>query len=112
MLTSDEKLEQRLEEIRSLTDEWADAKSTYDYLYDYRKSLLSILAKQSKETSNAGQLTEARRHPEYLKLLEDLREANKRQEQLRWELRVVEIRFSAWQTRRADQRAERRAYGA
>lgn len=55
---------------------------------------------------------EARIHHSYVELLEGLRAATENAERLRWELEMAKIGFEVWRTKRADERVERRGYGA
>lgn len=94
--------------------DYAKAKAEVVYLEEYKKSKLAILQKQYAHDypSNAAQEREARADKEYLKLLEGLKVATERAEKLRWELQISMTGANLWQTLQANERAERRGYGA
>ena len=107
-----DKAEARLQELRTMSEEFATAYAERNYLEEFKKSKLAILMKQMEGmgfTTAAAQEREARAHEEYLKLLEDLREATKESEKLRWHLEVAKLGVAVWQTQNANERAERRA---
>lgn len=110
-----DKAEARLAELRQMSEEFATAYSERMYLEEFKKSKLAILMKDAEArgfTSAAAQEREARAHEEYLDLLVDLRTATENSERLRWHLEVAKLGVAVWQTENANQRAERRAYGA
>lgn len=110
-----ESIEARLHELRSLGDAYAKAHADAAYMEEFRKSKKAILMKVAGELghkTSASQETEAYAHPEYVQLLSDLRAATELREKLRWQFKVAELSVGVWQTMRADERAERRAYGA
>ena len=101
--------EERLDELRKLGKRYAEAKAQAGYLYDYRKSCLAQhtmdnIAKGAN--SHAAAETEARTHPDYLQVLEGLREATAVHEAAYWELRVAEWGVKIWQSKPATERAE------
>ena len=106
--------EQRMQEIREHIKKYAEAKSKRIYLEHFRKSKLAILMKTccDQDTAVNFQEREARRHHEYLEVLDGLKEAVEIEEKARWELKLVEMNFEEWRTRHADQRAERQRYNA
>jgi hypothetical protein len=55
---------------------FAKAKAERCYIEEYRKSLKAILMKRSMENAIGAQEREAYAHPEYVQLLEGLREAS------------------------------------
>jgi hypothetical protein len=108
-----EQLEKRLQELRDQADRYAKAQADRIYLNHYRKSKLAMLmadfAKQGLETVNA-QEREARHHPDYLAVLENLREATEIAEREGWHLRIAMQGSSLYQTMEATKRAEITAY--
>jgi hypothetical protein len=54
---------------------FAKAKAERTYIEEYRKSLKSILMKRSMETAIGAQERDAYAHPEYVQLLDGLKEA-------------------------------------
>jgi hypothetical protein len=110
-----ERIEARLQELRSMADEFAKAYADRSHLEEMKKSKLAILMKQAEvegHKTTAAQEREARAHSEYIALLEGLKVATENSERLRWQLEVSKLGVGVWQTMRADERAERRAYGA
>lgn len=105
-------LERRLQELRDLADEFAEAESKRVYLEAFKHSKLAILMKEfeGRYSTVAAQEREARAHPEYLELLEGLREATHIAERARWHLRIAERGSSLYQTQEATKRAELQAY--
>jgi hypothetical protein len=108
-----EQLEQRLQELREQADRYAKAHSQRIYLDHYRKSKLAMLMKyyaaKGFDTVNA-QEREARTHPEYLEVLDGLRDATEVAEKEGWHLRIAMQGSSLWQTQEATKRAEMQAY--
>lgn len=110
-----EKIEARLQELRSMADEFAKAYADRCHLEEMKKSKLAILMKQAEvegHKTTAAQEREARAHAEYIALLEGLKVATENSERLRWQLEVAKLGVGVWQTLNANERAERRAYGA
>lgn len=110
-----ERAEARLAELRSKSDEFATAYADRIYLEEYRKSLLAMLMKEAEVSgfsSAAAQEREARAHHRYLELLNGLKEATEKSERLRWHLEVAKLGVAVWQTTQANERAERKGYGA
>ena len=108
-------IEKRLHELRETAGQYSKAYAEREYLDEFKKSKLAILMKQAEKegfSTAAAQEREARAHPEYLQLIDGLRVATELSERLRWTLRIAEIGASLYQTRRADERAERKGYGA
>ena len=88
---------------------FAKAKAERVYLEEYRKSLKAILMKRTIETSVAAQEREAYSDPEYLQLLQGIKEATEIEEKLRWDLIGAQARVEIWRTEQANNRAEGRA---
>ena len=110
-----EAIEKRLHELRQTAAEYATAYAHKEYLDEFKKSKLALLMREAEAqgfSTAAAQEREARAHPEYIQLLEGLKVATELSERLRWQLRIAEIGASLYQTKQADQRAERRGYGA
>ena len=108
-------LEERLEELRALGAVAAKARAEREYIDEFKKSKLAMLmatAETPGAASVAAQERDARRHPEYLELLTGLKVAVETCERCEWELRVALKGADLWQTQQANERAERRAYGA
>jgi hypothetical protein len=84
----------------------AKAKANRIYMDEYRKSLKAILMKRSMETAVNAQEREAYSHPEYVELLNGLREAVETEERLRWEMVAAQARVEVWRSQEASNRVE------
>jgi hypothetical protein len=85
---------------------FAKAKAERTYIEEYRKSLKSILMKRSMETAIGAQEREAYAHPEYVQLLDGLKEAVLIEERLKWDITAATLRVEIWRTEQANNRAE------
>lgn len=105
-------LEKRLTELRQLADQYAKAEADRTYLENFKHSKLALLMKEfeGRYSTVAAQEREARAHPEYLQLLDGLREATEIAERCRWHLKIAERGSSLYQTAEATKRAEIQAY--
>jgi hypothetical protein len=103
--------------IRGAVKEFAEANAKAKYLEHYRKSKLAMLMAEAEAKdpdrykSAASQDAYARRHPEYIELLNGYRQAVETQEYRRWQLKIREMRFEEWRTEQANQRREAQRYG-
>lgn len=112
---SDEAIERRLHELRETAGKYSKAIAQCDYLDEFKKSKLAILMRSAERdgfSTIAAQEREARAHPQYLELLDGLKDAREAAESLRWELKIAEIGAEVWRTKQANLRAERKGYGA
>jgi hypothetical protein len=91
--------------IRDNGKVYAQAKAERIYMEEYRKSLKAILMKQSMETAVNAQEREAYSHPDYVKLLQGLRDAVEIEERLRWEMVAAQARVEVWRSQEASNRA-------
>lgn len=110
-----EKAEARLNEMREKAGTYSEAAAQKNYLEKFRESKLAILMKHAEldgHKTSAAQEREARASGEYIKLLEDLRLATEVSEKLRWELEILKLGVAVWQTTQANERIERKGYGA
>lgn len=114
-MNSDELIERRLVELRETADRFAKAFAQREYIDEFKKSKLALLMKDAERqgfTTSAAQEREARAHPEYIGLIEGLRDATETAESLRWKLKIAEIGADVWRSQEATKRAERKGYGA
>jgi len=108
-------IEEMLELYRQLADRYAPARAARGYLEDYKKSCLAMLMKDAEKAGHktaAAQEREAYANPAYAKLLTDLKQAVFEEEKLRYHIKGVELQIELYRTKSANERAERRAYGA
>lgn len=92
--------------IRDNGKHYAKAKADRIYMEEYRKSLKAILMKKSMENAVNAQEREAYSHPEYVQLLEGLRQAVEVEETLRWEMVAAQARVEVWRSQEASNRVE------
>ena len=98
-----------LDYIRDNAGKYAQAKADRVYLEEFRKSLKSKLMVQYQHegvNSVVAQERDAYADPEYMTLLEGLKEAVAREEHLRWMLIAAQAKVSVWQSLGANARAE------
>lgn len=109
-----DEIEQRLTQLRDMAGKYSKAQSQRVYLEEFKKSKLALLQKRymHEYPTVSAQEREARADREYIELLDGLRVATEEAERLRWELRIAEMGAGLWQTKQANQRVERRGYGA
>jgi len=108
-------IEELLERYRQLADRYAPARANREYLDEYKKSMLALLMKDAERngfSTAAAQEREARASGGYKELLDGLKEAIHEEEKIRYHLKAVEWEIEIWRTKQANERAERRAYGA
>ncbi len=108
-----EAIEARLHELREQAKLYAKAEADRTYLEHFRKSKLAMLMKDAQVMGHetvAAQEREARTQPEYLELLEGLREATRIAEENHWLLKIAMRGSSLWQSQQANQRAEFSTY--
>jgi hypothetical protein len=105
----------RMQELRELSARFAKAKAQETYLHEFRASKLAMLMKQAEiegHKTSAAQEREARAHPQFVELLEGLRDATELAESMRWQLKVTEWAIDVWRTQESNRRAEKRGYSA
>lgn len=95
--------------ILANASKFAQAKANRVFLEEFRKSKKALLMSQSSaEAANAREQF-AYAHPEYIELLEGLREAVEVEEKLRWDLIAAQARVEVWRTEQANNRRQDRA---
>lgn len=100
--------------IRDKAKEKSEARASRVYLEQFRKSqkaLLKIEARKAGVKTDCEAEDFAYSHPDYLEVLEGLKVATERDEYLALQIEAAKLRIATWQTKSADARAERRAYG-
>ena len=97
-------------ELDRLGEIFADQKAERVYLHEFRKSKKAILMKAAAvsdpKMSAASQEREAYAHPEYLELLMGLREATAKEVKTAHQIKIIEMKFEAWRSKKATARAE------
>ncbi len=87
--------------------QFAEAKAQVTYLTEFLKSKRAILTKEAMakgSKSVAAAEIEALSHPEYITLLEGLRDATKTAEGLRWGITAAQARIDVFRTTEASNR--------
>ena len=108
-------IEELIERYRQLADRYAPARANREYIDEYKKTLLALLMKDAERggvTSAVGQERDARAHARYIELLDGLKAAVLEEEKIRYHMKATEWEIEIWRTKSANERAERRAYGA
>ena len=101
-----------VEELWKCAPAHAKAKSERIYLEEFRKSKKALLMKEAElagKKSAASQEVEAYAHPEYISLLEALRDAVEREELARWRIVACQAAIEVWRSQESTSRAEGRA---
>ena len=89
--------------------QYAQAKADRVHLEHFRKSKKALLMNACPEKAVTAREQYAYSHPDYIALLEGLREAVRGEEALRWRLTAAQLRVEVWRTQEASARAEGRA---
>jgi len=108
-------IERLMQEYREKVEEYAKARARRTYIEEFKKSKHAILMRQADRDgfkTVSAQDREALASDEYLELLNGLKEAVEAEERLRYDLRALEMRAEVWRTLRADERFEKKSYGA
>ena len=110
-MSQDKKIDpnEAVEYIYKHSAEFAKAKSERVYLEQFRSSKKSLLMAQSADPTIGGQERDAYKHPEYIALLQGLKEAVEVEEKLRWHLIAAQARIDIWRTTEASNRGIDRA---
>lgn len=108
-------IEVLMTEFRSMVDDYATARAHRTYLEEYKKSLLAILMKEAELLefkTVAAQEREAYSNPRYIDWLTNLKDAVETEERMRYKIKQIEMEIEVWRTRQANDRFERKSYGA
>ena len=88
---------------------YAKAKADRIYLEEFRKSRKARLASQAGTEVLGKQETYAYAHPDYIQILEGIREAVEREERYRWLMTAAQARIEVWRTEQYSARMEIKA---
>ena len=89
--------------------EYAQAKAQVTYLEEFRKSKKAMLFSSAIGNTIADKDNYAYSHPEYLAVLDGLKEAVEKAETLRWMLVAAQARIDVWRSQEASNRGIDRA---
>ena len=88
---------------------YAKAKADRMFLDEFRKSRKAQLASQAGTEVLGKQETFAYAHPEYIEILEGIREAVEKEERFRWLMTAAQARIEVWRTEQYSARMEVKA---
>lgn len=83
---------------------YAQAKANVTYLEQFRKSKKAMLFAEAPGSTVADKENFAYRHPEYMQVLDGLKEAVEEAERLRWMLVAAQARIDVYRTQEASNR--------
>lgn len=112
---SDEDLERRLAYWRKASEKYAVAESNRVRLDHWRKVVIAeqmIQAEREGATAVSAQEREARASRQYREAIEALASATEQSLRLGDEVRMARLWSEAWRTEQANERGEKKAYGA
>lgn len=88
---------------------YSKAKATRMYLEEFRKSRKAQLMSQAGTEVLGKQETYAYAHPDYIEILEGIREAVETEEKYRWLMTAAQARIECWRTEQYSARIEQKA---
>jgi hypothetical protein len=94
-----------VEYIMKHSAEFAKAKAERVYLENFLRSKKSILMSKSSAKSVAAAEVDAYADPEYIGLLDGLKEAVETEEKLKWMLTSAQLKVEIWRSQEATNRA-------
>lgn len=103
-----------LDWIRDHAQEMADAKATRVQIEEYRKSKKALLMRDAESRgfpTSAGQEREAYAHPDYIALLDGLKDAVAAEERLRWLMVAAQLKIECWRSLESTRRIEAKTLG-
>jgi hypothetical protein len=83
---------------------YAKAKANVTFLSEYRKSKKAIIFQNALGNTIADKESFAYSHPEYLEVLDGLKQAVEEAERLRWMLVAAQARIDVWRSQEASNR--------
>jgi hypothetical protein len=83
---------------------YAKAKANVTYLENFRKSKKAIIFQNALGNTIADKESFAYSHPDYLAVLDGLKEAVEEAERLRWMLVAAQARIDVWRSQEASNR--------
>jgi hypothetical protein len=88
---------------------FADAKAERVHVENFLRSKKALLMNQSDAKTVADREAYAYAHPEYVQLVDGLRDAVAVEEKIKWLLIAAQARVEIWRTRSANARAQDRS---
>ena len=83
---------------------YAKAKANVVYLEQYRKTKKAICFQSSLRSTMAEKEADAYAHPDYIAVLDGLKDAVEEAERLRWMLVAAQARIDVWRSQEASNR--------
>ena len=93
-----------VEYIMKHSSEFAKAKAERVYIENFLRSKKSILMASAKATTISGAEAEAYAHPDYIGLLDGLKQAVETEENIKWMLTAAQLKVEIWRTQQANDR--------
>jgi hypothetical protein len=94
-----------VEYIMKHSAEFSRAKAERVYIENYLRSKKSLIMSKSSAKSVAAAEVDAYADPEYIGLLEGLKEAVEAEEKLKWMLTAAQLKVEIWRSQEATNRA-------
>ena len=88
---------------------FAKAKAQRLYLEEFRKTKKALLMRESNGKAVADREAYAYSHPDYIELLDGLKEAIEAEETFRFRLKAAELHVEIWRSENANNRNQDRA---
>lgn len=85
-------------------EKYAQAKAERVYIEEFRKSKKALLMAESTEPAANAREQYAYSHPDYIQMLQALKEAVKVEESLRWQQIAAQLRVEVWRSQEASNR--------
>tara|TARA_Y100000114_G_C11650242_1_gene273832 strand:- start:430 stop:756 length:327 start_codon:yes stop_codon:yes gene_type:complete len=104
-MISDEEIEKALDYLRDTANDAAKCKAERIYLEEYRKSLKALIMSEYKQLPVSAQEREAYCDNRYLKHLEALKIAVRKDEKIKFMRVAAEAKIEAWRSYSANHRA-------
>ena len=95
--------------ILANASKFAQAKANRVFIEEFRKSKKALLMSQSKAEAANAREQDAYSSPEYVELLQGLKEAVETEERLKWELVAAQLRVDVWRSEEASNRNQDKA---
>jgi hypothetical protein len=99
-----EQVEKANDFLRDNAQLFAKARAERIYIEEFRKSKKALLVQEATGTVLERE-SYAYGHPEYIELLEGLREAVEREEELLWKFKAAQAKIEIWRTQESTRRA-------
>lgn len=109
-MITEQQVEKALDFMRDNASALATAKANRVYLEQFRKSKKAILISEAPQGRVQDRESFAYSHPEYIGVLEGLRVAVEKEEELRWMMAAAEAKVEVWRTQQANNRAIDRSH--